>query len=158
MERVFDEMGSNWREEALVSPRSAGFTPACDVEETDHHYVMSFDLPGIKKEDIRIELSNHTLRVSGERHEEHEEKGRQRTQIERSYGSFSRSFTLPETIKADQIETEYADGVLRIAVPKVESSKAQRIPIGEARPGLFQKLLGHKKEEAGKVKTSEKVA
>ncbi len=155
VDRMFEEMGGGWSEE-LPASRSWGFSPACDVQETDSHYLMSFDLPGVKKDDIHIDLVGNELRVSGERHEEHETKGTSRYQMERAHGSFTRTFTLPQGIRPEQIETDYRDGVLHVAVPKLESAKSHRIQIGEGRPGLFQRLLGGKKEEAGKAKPSEK--
>ena len=153
IDRIFDELSVPWGEEILPLSGRAAFTPACDVQETDNHYLMSFDLPGVKKDDLKIELIGNELCVSGERRESREEKSAAHRQWERSYGAFSRSFTLPQGVKADQIETDYRDGVLHVAVPKTEGAKAQRISIGE-RPGLMQKLLGHRKEE----KKGERVA
>ena len=153
MDRMFDEVSNYWPEESRFFGTTpvAGFAPACDVEDTDTHTLLSFDLPGMKKEDIRIEMFENELRVSGERQEEHEEKSRTRTQVERFRGNFYRSFTLPAGIKAEQIETEYADGVLRIAIPHVEAVLGKPIAIGQGKPGFFQKLLSGKKEESKKV-------
>lgn len=122
--------------------------PAYEVDETESHYLMSFDLPGVPKEDIRINLQDNTLTVSGARKEEREEKGKDYYQTERSYGSYERSFTLPAGIKAEQIEADYRNGVLRVAVPKGEASKGQQIKIGEGKAGFWDRLLSHKKEES----------
>ncbi|MBU6376145.1 MAG: Hsp20/alpha crystallin family protein [Bdellovibrionales bacterium] len=159
IDRIFDEFSTSWNEE-LMAPswgHEVAFRPACEVQETDSHYLLSLDLPGVKKEDIKVELLGSELVVSGQRKEEHEAKTATSYQMERSYGSFSRAFTVPQGTKPEQVETDYQNGVLRIAVPKLEAAKTHKIMIGE-KPGLFQRLLGHKKEEAGKAKTGEKVA
>lgn len=110
---------------------SYNFVPACDLEETDSNYLMSFDLPGLKKEDIKIELADNLLTVTGERSKEHETKTGGRYQQERYYGSFQRVFTLPHAGDASKVEASYQDGVLRVAVPKVASTKTQTIKITE---------------------------
>jgi len=143
------------------------FTPGYDVEETDAHYLMSFDLPGVKKEDIKIELLDGQLTVSGERKENREERNKGSAMTERFYGSFQRSFTLPAGVKPDQIETDYKDGVLRLAIPKIETAKAHQIKVEEGKAGFWDRLLGHKKEDhksglqssaQNSGKSSEKVA
>lgn len=130
MDRLFDDLGGDmWREPApLTGP---AFTPSCDIEETDRQYLMNFDLPGVKKEDIKIELQDRVLTVSGERKEEKKDEKKNRYQSERFYGSFSRSFTLPEQVKAEQVEAHYKDGVLQLVVPKPQASKATQIKIGD---------------------------
>jgi HSP20 family protein len=157
IDRMFDDFFTAWPEQTLTKTlASPSFTPSYEVQDTDTHYVLSFDLPGVKKEDIKIELVGDQLHISGERKEEHEEKSKSRYQMERFYGSFDQTLSLPAGIKPEQIETEYRDGVLKVALPKVEAAKTQQIKIGEGKPGFFQKLLGQKKEEtkeapAGKV-------
>lgn len=154
IDRMFEDMSGFWPVESrlpLTESAISAFSPACDIEETNNHYLISFDLPGVRKEDIRVELVGEELRVSGERRQEHEEKTRSRYRMERSYGSFQRTFTLPSAVKPEQIETEYSEGVLRIAVPKVPAAKAQPIKLGEGKPGLLQRLLGTRKEEPKKA-------
>lgn len=125
----------------------SSFTPTCDVEETENEYVLNFDLPGVKKEDIKIDLRNNILTVSGERKEQQEEKKTKNYRSERFYGSYRRSFTLPASIKPEQIEASYTDGVLCISVPKMEEMKAHPIKIGEGKRGVFgQKAVSHKEE------------
>lgn len=131
------------------------FTPSCDVEETDTHYLMSFDLPGVKKEDIKVDLRDNQLTVTGERKEERKTDNKAVHRMERFYGSFARSFTLPTGVNPDQVEANYADGVLRIAIPKGEAARTSQIKIGEGKPGFWDKLLGQKKED-GKAATQEK--
>lgn len=145
MDRLFEDF-NDWNEAFPMTWND--FMPSCDLDETDSHYLLSFDLPGLKKEDIHIEARNQTLLVSGERKEETEEKKKNRYRSERSYGSFSRSFTLPEPIKNDQIEANYENGVLTVAVPKSEASKAKSIPISENKSGFLSRFLGTKKSGA----------
>lgn len=139
MERMFDD----FQYESIPNFPALGaeFIPTAEVEETEDHYLLSMDLPGVKKEEIKIEFRNNILTISGERSEEKETKGKTRYRSNRYYGAFERSFNLPEDVKADQIATEYKDGVLRVAIPKTPASKAQQIPIGQAKPGFFEKLL-----------------
>jgi len=151
IERVFDDVWSgNGLETAIPATVAPAFTPSCDIDETDSHYLMSFDLPGVKKDDIKIDLKDGALTVSGERKSESERKDKNTFRSERFYGSFSRSFQLPAGVKPEQIEASYAEGVLRVAVPKAEIAKAEQIKVGEGKSSLWDKLLGHKKDE-GKV-------
>ena len=105
------------------------WTPSTDIEETESHYVMSFDLPGVKKEDIKVELNENMLTVSGERKDEHEEKSKGRFLKETFHGAFTRSFALPAGVSPEQIESSYKDGVLRLSVPKAQAAKARRIKV-----------------------------
>jgi HSP20 family protein len=125
----------------------------CDIEETEDHFLLSLDVPGMKKDDIKIELRGHTLSISGERSEHKEEKRKGNQRAERFYGSFARSFTLPDEVKPEQIEAEYRDGVLSIAVPKAAAAGSRQIKIGESKPGLFDRLL--KRDQKGETKKSE---
>ena len=156
MDRMFDRMWSGAGAEDLdlfptmdLLPRiDVAFVPACKIDETDTHCLMSFDVPGVKKEDIKVDLRGNTLTISGERKEEYEQKGVSQYKSESAYGSFQRSFELAEDVKADQIEAQYENGVLRLAVPKTKASKAEQIKISEGKGGLWGKLVGHKKEES----------
>ncbi|MGZ3697970.1 MAG: Hsp20/alpha crystallin family protein [Bdellovibrionota bacterium] len=122
------------------------FVPAVDVQEADDHFLLSMDMPGIRKEDVKIEVQDNTLSVTGERHDECEEKGKNHYHAERFYGTFQRSLSLPGNIKADQIESSFEDGVLRIALPKMEVAKSKSIPIGEKKGGLLEKFLRRRSE------------
>jgi HSP20 family protein len=123
------------------------FQPSFDVDETDEAYLLSVDLPGVKKEDVKIDLSENVLTISGERKHEREEKDKGSRRYERSYGRFQRSFTLPTTVDANHVEANIEDGVLRIALPKSEQSKPRSIQIQAGKPGLFAKLIGSNKGE-----------
>ena len=141
--------------EDLVSPASSGgkswsdssFVPRAEVHEDEGHYLMSFDLPGIKRDDIRIDVVDGQLTVSGERRHETESRKEGRFFTEREYGRFQRAFTLPPGVNADKVEASYEDGVLRIAVPKAESARPKQIPIQDSKSGVFGRLLGKEKEK-----------
>jgi HSP20 family protein len=145
MERVFDQL--------LTEPFSSvlkptddliefeqEFTPPCDVIEEDTHFLLTFDLPGVKKEDVKIELRDQQLLVSGERKREIKEEVKGRLTQERFYGSFLRSFVLPTHVDIEKVEANFDNGVLQISLPKTELSHAKQIPIKEG------KLLTHKKD------------
>lgn len=147
MNSVFDDSFNNptrWRD------TPANFQPAVDVEETNDYYLMSFDLPGIEKDAIKIDLSDNTLTVSGERVRESKsesEDGFQR--FERSHGRFERRFQLPNKIDGDKIQARHENGVLEVMVPKAEVAKPKTIKV-ESGGNLFSRLLGksesHKEE------------
>lgn len=122
--------------------------PSCDVTETKDHYLISFDMPGVKKEDIKVEVDGNTLTVSGERHKEVKKDEEENfLRHEKFYGKYQRSFTLPPTVDTSHIEAHYEDGVLNIAIPKAEKAKGRKIEVQSGKGGLFSKLLGVKKKE-----------
>lgn len=108
---------------------SSGFTPAFDVSETDEDILVKAELPGVDPKDIEVDLSGTTLTVKGEKKEEQEEKTENVHRIERSFGCFSRSVTLPCEVKEDQVEANFKNGVLNLKLPKAESSKKRSIKI-----------------------------
>lgn len=142
MDTLFDDFFSpttgSWRD------TEATWTPACEVAEEAGHYMLSLEMPGIAKDNIKIEVADNTVTVSGERR----------------YGKFQRSFTLPAGIDADKIEANYQDGVLSLMVPKAESAKPRQIKIGTSTSGFFGKFLGdsRKREEEHSSGAKEKVA
>lgn len=132
---------------------TVNFQPSCDVNETKDHYLVSFDIPGMQKEDIKIEVQGNELVISGERQREmREQEGETTLRVERSYGKFERRFTLPATIAADKIEAHYESGVLNVALPKAEAAKGRAIQIQTGQGGLLSKLLGSKKEANKEMK------
>lgn len=106
-------------------------SPNVEVEENKSAYLMKFDLPGVSKEQIKIDLHDNTLTVSGERREEKKEEDKeQKTHIsEVFYGSFSRSFSFPEAVDAERAEAKFENGVLNLSIPKKESSPKRQIAI-----------------------------
>lgn len=101
--------------------------PAIDLAEKDKEYEITAELPGLDEKDVEIKLSNHSLTIKGEKKEEREEKQKDYYLSERRYGSFHRSFQLPEGVDADKIEATFAKGVLTVRLPKtVEAQKAEK--------------------------------
>jgi HSP20 family protein len=105
------------------------WSPVVDIYEEKDTITVKAELPGIKKEEVSIEIKDNVLTLSGERSHEVEKKKENYHRIERFYGKFSRSFTLPETVQVDKIKANYKDGVLEITLPKSEETKPKAIPI-----------------------------
>jgi HSP20 family protein len=106
--------------------------PAMDLVESGDHFVLRADLPGMSEDDVKIELEEGTLTVSGERKAEHEEKEEGYYRVERAFGSFSRSLTLPKGVNPDEVTASFDRGVLEVRIPKPEERKPRRISIGGA--------------------------
>jgi HSP20 family protein len=105
--------------------------PAMDVAETEDSLVLRGDLPGMTEDDVDIEIKDNVLTVSGERKAESEEKGEGYHRVERSFGSFSRSLTLPQGIDPEKIEAGFENGVLEVRIPKPSEAKPTRVQIGK---------------------------
>jgi HSP20 family protein len=105
------------------------WTPAVDIAEHEDEYVVKVELPGVNKEDVKITLESNILTIRGEKKQEKETKKENYQRIERSYGSFQRSFTLPTTVKSEKIDAVYKDGILQIALPKAEEAKPKQIEV-----------------------------
>ncbi|MCB0369479.1 MAG: Hsp20/alpha crystallin family protein [Bdellovibrionales bacterium] len=139
MNSVFDE--------AFHAPSTWGqttgfFQPVVDIEENKDYYLMSFDLPGIDKDQINIDLSENTLTVSGERTKEvKSDNDNGFKKYEKSYGKFERRFSLPSKIDAEKIQARHENGVLEVMIPKAEIDKPKNIKI-ESSGSLFSRLLG----------------
>jgi HSP20 family protein len=108
---------------------SGAIVPELDVSETDTAIEVRMDVPGVTAKDIDIQINGNVLTVSGERKEEKEEKGKTFHRIERRYGNFSRSITLPCPVAESEVAAEYHDGVLTVKLPKTEESKAHKIKV-----------------------------
>jgi HSP20 family protein len=108
---------------------SRRWIPAMDLVETDEHFVLKADLPGLSDEDVHIDVADDVLTVSGERRSEHEDKRDGYLRVERSYGSFRRSLTLPEGVDADAVSASFERGVLEVRIPKPEQRKPRRVAI-----------------------------
>lgn len=105
------------------------WSPAVDIAETDNEYVVAVEVPGMKKDDIKVTLQDNVLTIKGERKKESEIHKGSYHRMERCFGAFERSFTLPSTIRADKIQAKYEDGILRLTLPKAEEVKPKEIPI-----------------------------
>jgi HSP20 family protein len=107
----------------------AEWSPLVDISEDEKEYLVKAELPEIKKEDVKLIVQDNVLSISGERKSEKEETGKKYHRIERSYGSFLRSFTLPEDSDGSKVAAEYKDGLLMIHVPKSEKAKPKSIEV-----------------------------
>jgi len=105
------------------------FFPTFDVKEKKDAYIFKGDLPGMKEDDIEISLSGNRLSICGKREEEAKEEGDQYYAHERTYGSFMRTFTLPEDVDADKCQAEFKDGVLKVVVPKKPEAQPKKIAL-----------------------------
>lgn len=120
---------------AGVAPRggeemtSGTWLPNVDIYEDKDRLVLEADLPGMKREDFDISVENNVITLRGERKFEKKVEGDNYHRVERSYGSFTRSFTLPQTVTADGATAEFEDGILRVSLPKREETKARKIEI-----------------------------
>src|SRR5256714_9131331 len=114
------------REEALTT---SSFAPAVDVYEDEHNVTLKIEVPGIDEKDIDVRVENNTLTVHGERKIEQEEKEENYRRIERQYGSFTRTFTLPTTVDTESVSANYDKGVLKIKLAKKAEAKPKQIKV-----------------------------
>ena len=105
------------------------WSPTSNISETDKEYLIKAELPEVKKEDVKVELADGVITISGERKQEKESKDENVLRVESFYGTFSRSFSLPDNVDASAIKAECKDGVLRVHVPKKEPSQPKAISI-----------------------------
>lgn len=128
MNRLFDSFFTGWperRKDLLASE----WAPSIDVAETDEEIVVTAELPGVKQDEVDITITDDVLTLKGEKKEEKEVKEKNYHRVERSYGSFQRSISLPTGVKSDEAKAAYKDGVLHITVPKAEEAKPKQIKI-----------------------------
>src|SRR5829696_4069819 len=126
IDRVFDAFfGQN-------EQQARRWVPPMDLVEAEDHFVLKADLPGLSDGDVNIEVQDGALTISGERKAEHEQRERGFYRIERAFGSFNRSLTLPDGVDPDRIEASFSHGVLEIRIPKPEQRKPRRIEISAA--------------------------
>jgi HSP20 family protein len=127
--RLLDELFRGGLREWPRPGRAGAFVPAMDISDDDRHYTITVELPGSKKEDVQVEVHDDMLTIRGEKKSEREEKKEQRRYVERSYGSFSRSFRVPADADADHVDASFKDGVLTIRLPKIEAAKPRTIAV-----------------------------
>ncbi|WP_292660754.1 Hsp20/alpha crystallin family protein [Nitratifractor sp.] len=122
MQKTFEYMNRLMQSvESAPEAPAVDFVPAVNTREADDAYYIEVDLPGVKKEDINIDVKDNVLTISGERNVEEERKEDDFYRVESVYGKFERSFSLPEDVDADKIEAEAKDGVLTVKIPKAQS-------------------------------------
>lgn len=128
MNWIFDEA---FRSQGPVSEeaRASSWAPAVDIFEREGHIVLKAELPGIEPKDVDIRVENNVLSLRGERKFQSEVKREDCHRVERAYGTFSRSFTLPTVVDTENIKAEYKDGVLQVSLPKKEEAKPKQISI-----------------------------
>lgn len=122
--RMFDSVFN-----AMQGEETRSWVPPVDIQETGEAYLFHAELPGLTKDDINITLENNVLRVSGERKPEKDVKKESYHRIERTYGTFTRTFTMPTQVDSDKVLAAFANGVLTVTVPKSERAKPRKIEI-----------------------------
>ena len=105
------------------------WTPPVDISETDHQFVVKADVPELKPEDVEVHFENGTLTIKGKREFEKKEEGKGYHRLERSYGSFTRAFTLPETVDPEKLSADYKNGVLTVTIAKMEMAKPRAVKV-----------------------------
>ena len=120
---------SAWQAHSKEAMTVADWTPTVDISETQAEYLIKAELPEVKKEDVKITVEDGVLTIQGERRQETEEKAKKFHRIERSYGRFVRSFTLPDSVDEAGVKAVYTDGVLNLRLPKSEKAKPKQIEV-----------------------------
>ena len=118
-------MRTNGKETLTV----ADWIPTVDISETEGEYLIKAELPEVRKEDVKVTVENGVLTLQGERRQEKEEKGKRFHRVERSYGSFVRSFSLPESVDESAVKAEYKDGVLHVTLQKSQEALPKKIKV-----------------------------
>jgi HSP20 family protein len=140
LERQMDELfGSLSSAQTTDDLRTRTLATSCDTDETESHYLVSVDLPGVTKDNIKVEINNQVLTISGER----KRFAKSSEDKESSHAQYSRSFTLPQDVDTEAIEANFENGVLEVALPKKEAARPRQITIGE-KGGFLSKLIGAK--------------
>jgi HSP20 family protein len=137
MNALFQDL-SRSQGENDVSTTTASFVPPADIYEDEHQIVLKLEIPGIRQEDLDIQVENNTLSVRGERSFEKEEKEENFRRVERRYGGFYRAFTLPNTVDAEKIQAEYENGVLKLKLEKRAEAKPKQIKVNVGQSGAKQ--------------------
>ena len=145
MNRLFEEQYGGKSEDSLTT--AGAFVPPVDIYEDEHTIQLRLEVPGIDEKDLDIKVENNTLTVTGERKLEKEEKEENFRRVERRYGSFTRSFTLPNTVNTEDINASYDNGVLNIKLAKRAEAKPKQIKVSVS---SGKSIEGKKPEGAGK--------
>ena len=127
MGRIFGDLFASQEDETDISETS--WMPTVDIAETENSFEIRAELPGVSENDVNVSVTDNLLTIKGEKHHEEETEDKNYHRVERRYGSFQRSFTLPRHIEIDAIKAEFKDGVLTLGIPKMEAAKPTEIPI-----------------------------
>ena len=125
LDELFGRLASDWDGKWMTSE----FKAACDLSETANAFQVRMDVPGIKPDDITVQVTGDTVHVSGERKEEKEDKGKTYHRVERHSGSFSETVVLPSAVNDEKVQAEFHEGVLTITLPKTEASKTRTVKV-----------------------------
>jgi HSP20 family protein len=126
---------------------ASSFSPAVDVLEKDGNYLLKAEVPGLAPEDIQVEIEQNVLNLKGERKYEHEEENAGYRRVERRYGSFVRSFVLPDGTNADAIEAKVENGILTVTIPRVQAAPPRKVEVkGEGIVEKAKKIFGKSEE------------
>jgi HSP20 family protein len=109
--------------------KMADWTPSVDISETDQAYLIKAEIPEVKREDVKVTIDDGMITIQGERKMEKEEKGKKFHRIERSYGSFVRSFRLPDGVDESKAKAEFKDGMINVTLPKSEKAKSKAVEV-----------------------------
>ena len=148
MARAFDDEGI----------ARGSWNPNVDIYENKDQIVLEAELPGMNREDFDLSVENNIITLRGERHFEKKDETDNYHRVERSYGSFTRSFTLPQTVSAEGATAEYRNGVLRVSLPKREETKARRIEVSGESASTGRKTIEAKAENAKSGEKSKEAA
>lgn len=132
MENLFDRYtkSASWPQWGNQEVMTTGdWTPRVDISETDKEFVIKAEIPEVNKEDVKVTVDNGVLTIRGERKQEKEEKNKKFHRVERFFGSFARSFTLPENVDDAKIEASFKDGVLNLLIPKLAEARPKGIDV-----------------------------
>jgi HSP20 family protein len=132
MNRLFEEQYGGGQE----AMTTGAFVPPVDIYEDEHGIVLKLEAPGVDQKDLDIKVENNVLTVTGERKFEKEEKEENFHRVERRYGSFTRSFTLPNTVNTEDVQAEYENGVLKIRLAKRAEAKPKQIKVNIGQKGI----------------------
>lgn len=124
-DQMFKHLAPDWEAKWLTSE----FSPACDLSETADAYQVRMDVPGMKPEDITVQVTGDSVRISGERKEEKEEKEKTYHRVERRSGSFCEALTLPGAVNEEKVQAEFHDGVLTVTLPKSEATRTRTVKV-----------------------------
>ena len=125
--RIFGDLFASHEER--TETEAPVWTPTVDISETENGYEIRAELPGISEDDVNVSVTGNVLTVKGEKRQEAETEGKNYHRVERRYGNFQRSFTLPRHVETDAIKAEFKDGVLTLGIPKAPAAKPTEIPI-----------------------------
>jgi len=148
MNRVFSGMtpSATNREEMM----HGAWVPSVDIYDDKEHLVLEAELPGMKQDDFEISIENNVITLKGERRFEKKAEGDNYHRVERAYGTFSRSFTLPQEVTAEGATADFEDGILRVTLPKREETKARKIEVRGASRGSEQKTIDTQSKSSGR--------